>query len=131
MKYSKQTYFVIAAAIVTALVAALLLQFLLIRVFGANGTVATVYRDGIVLDTIDLDRVEEPYNITILRDDGGENVILVEPGQISVYAATCRDQICVNQGPISDGTRPIVCLPHRIVIQIGSGSDDVADALGG
>ena len=59
---------------------------------------------------------------------GAENVILVEPNQISMQSATCPDHLCVKQGAISDGILPIVCLPNHIRISIASdeeGSYDV------
>ena len=89
--------------------------------------IASVYQNGNFVQGIDLSRVDAPYTITVTGIRNRENVILVEPGRISVQSATCRDQICVNQGPISDGIRPIVCLPHRVVIQVATTRTDIAD----
>ena len=96
-----------------------------------TGTVATVYHQDSPVEIIDLDSVDAPFYFTVTGEGGQENVVFVEPGQISVQSATCRDQICVHQGPITDGSRPIVCLPHRLVIQIDRGPGDQADAVGG
>ena len=66
--------------------------------------------------------------ITIDGENGAENVVLVEPGQISMQSASCPDHLCVKQGTISDGILPIVCLPNHIRISIASdeeGSFDV------
>jgi len=105
---------------------------LLLNHFFREGRVATVYHRSIPIETIDLNRVDAPFRFTITGEEGAENVVFVEPGQISVESATCRDQICVHQGPITDGTRPIVCLPHQMVIQIRRSPDDPADiAVGG
>ena len=41
-----------------------------------------------------------------------------------------RDQICVHQGYISDGSQPIVCLPNRLIIQIQGGGDALDAAAG-
>jgi len=110
--------------------AAVITQLLLIRA-PHEGRVAAIYVGPRLVDTIDLDRVTEPYQITILADNGLENVILIEPGQISMLSSTCRDQICVHQGPITDGVTPIVCLPHRVVIEIRRIPGDPVDAVGG
>ena len=109
---------------------AALAQLILTRL-PQTGAIATVYHQDTPIEVIDLDHVDTPFYFTITGEGGRENVVFVEPGQISVQSATCPDQICVHQGPITDGARPIVCLPHRIVIQIGPGPDDAVDAVGG
>lgn len=91
--------------------------------------VARISRDGVVLEEIALNQVTERYTL-VLEDDSGSNTILVEPGRICVVEADCPDQICVEQGFISDGTVPIVCLPHRLVIEIVGGGDDFDAAAG-
>ncbi|MCL2568621.1 MAG: NusG domain II-containing protein [Oscillospiraceae bacterium] len=113
------------------LVLVALLAQLLLTHFRSDGTIATIYHQNIPLKTIDLGRVDTPYTFTVTGEGGAENVVLIESGQISIQSATCRDQICVHQGPIRDGTHPIVCLPHRVVIQIDRRPDDAADAVGG
>ena len=42
----------------------------------------------------------------------------VEPGAISVTEADCPDGICVRQGKLTTAGVPIVCMPHRLVIEI-------------
>ena len=54
----------------------------------------------------------------------------MEPGRIRVSAADCPDQVCVEQGYISDGTVPIVCLPHGLVIEIVGGEEPLDGAAG-
>ena len=83
---------------------------------GKNHGTAKIYRDGECLYTIDLEAVEEPYQLTVIGI--AENVIEVEKGRIRVVSATCPDHICVEQGWISDGITPIVCLPNKLVIQL-------------
>ena len=80
-------------------------------------------------EEIDLERVTEPRTLT-LEDGRGRNTVLVERGRICVSEADCPDQICVKQGWISDGTVPIVCLPHRLVIEITGDGGDVDGAAG-
>ena len=43
--------------------------------------------------------------------------------------ADCPDKICVNHATISDVGESIVCLPHRVVVEIVSsdGETDNAD----
>ena len=92
--------------------------------------VAAITLDGEVLDEIDLTQVQEPYSFTVTGKDGLTNTVLVEPGRIRVSAADCPDHICVDQGFISDGTVPIVCLPHKLMISISGGGEDLDGAAG-
>jgi len=92
--------------------------------------VARIVLDGEVVEEIDLTRVETPYSFPVESGTGGENTILVEPGRIRVSQADCPDQICVEQGPISDGTVPIVCLPHKLIVEIVGGGEELDAAAG-
>ena len=99
--------------------------------FGAEGLELTVYLDGELVRTIDLSQVEEGYTFSV-DSSAGTNTIQVEPGRIRVSRADCPDQVCVGQGWISTSAAPIVCLPHRLVIQIGSAQDPAGpDAVTG
>ncbi|MCD8117715.1 MAG: NusG domain II-containing protein [Oscillospiraceae bacterium] len=86
-----------------------------------GGTEAVIYVNGEEYQRIDLAAVAIPYEFTI-ETEYGYNIIRVSHGAIQVTEADCSEQVCVDQGQISDGAVPIVCLPHRIVIQIEDGS---------
>lgn len=83
-----------------------------------GSTMANIYLDGQCIRSIDLSQVTEPWSFTV-EGPAGANTVLVEPGRICVSHADCPDQVCVNQGWISNSVVPIVCLPNRLVIQIG------------
>ncbi len=57
----------------------------------------------------------------VLDTDWGHNVLTVSGKGIYMEEADCPDQICVRQGEISMELETIVCLPHRIVVEISSG----------
>ena len=82
-----------------------------------GGSVAAIYVDGALYDTIDLNAVAVAYERTI-RTEYGWNTIWVSHGAIQVADADCPGHDCVKQGAVTDGVIPIVCLPHRLVIQI-------------
>ena len=44
--------------------------------------------------------------------------------------ADCPDQVCVRQGWVQDRTVPIVCLPHRLVIEIVGGEGELDGGAG-
>ena len=96
--------------------------WLALNIFG-GGTVAVITVNGEEYRRIDLAKVTESYEIDI-DTEYGHNTVLVEPGRISVTEADCPDGICVAQGAMDKGGVPIICMPHRLVIQIeGSGID--------
>jgi len=92
------------------------------------GDVANIYRDGVLIKSVDLSAVKEPYSFT-LQNGGDVNVISVEHGRIRISDANCPDKLCVRQGWISDSAAPIVCLPHRLVITISSAVTPYYDAI--
>jgi hypothetical protein len=91
--------------------------FLLIKNIHVQNPVAYIYLKGELIEKIDLNAVAIPYEFTV-ESELGSNTIKVGHGSIAVVEADCPEQICVNQGSISDSSVPIVCLPHRLVIQI-------------
>lgn len=102
---------------------------LLLRGRGEDDPVARITRDGVLLEEIELNKVDQPYTLTF-EDGSGRNVITVEQGRIRVSEADCPDRVCVDQGWISDGTVPIVCLPHRLMIQIKGGGGELDGGAG-
>ncbi|MCM1024835.1 MAG: NusG domain II-containing protein [Roseburia sp.] len=106
------------------LLCALSLWFLL-RPREANfACVAEIYQDGKLLTRISLDEVPESYTFTITGTKGGENQVEVRPGGIGIVSADCPDGLCVRQGFLSAPGIPIVCLPHRLVIQVRPADDE-------
>ena len=98
--------------------------------FSAGGSVAVITQDGKELQRIDLSKVKNSYTIRVDHPDGGYNIILVEKGRISVTEASCPDKICIRQGKITDSSKPIVCLPNKMMIIIeGAGSSAGADSV--
>lgn len=103
--------------------------WLLLRNGDTDAPTARILRDGVLLEEIDLNQVEESYTLTF-EDERGTNTVLVEPGRIRISEADCPDQVCVNQGFISDGTVPIVCLPHRLLVEIVGAEGDLDGGAG-
>lgn len=93
-------------------------------------SIARITLDGRVVKEIDLDALREPVTLTLEGPGGFSNTILAEPGRVCVESAGCPDQICVQQGFITDGTVPIVCLPNRLIIEITGGGDELDAAAG-
>ena len=109
-----RTWIILIAA--AAAVLALLSWLLLTN--RREGTVVEVIQDGVVLRQIDLSAVTGEYSFEVEWPGGGSNTVRVQPGRICVSAADCPDKICIAQGWLSDQAAPVVCLPHRLVIQV-------------
>ena len=60
--------------------------------------------------------VEDTYEIA--QEDGSVNVIAVEDGAVFMQEANCRDGLCIRQGKMRNGAKTIVCLPHKLVVQL-------------
>lgn len=54
----------------------------------------------------------------IAQEDGSLNVIRVQKGAVFMEEANCRDGLCIRQGKMRNGAKTIVCLPHKVVVQI-------------
>lgn len=66
-------------------------------------------------------KVELPLSedtIFTVKTEQGYNIIKIEGGYASIQDADCRDQICVEHKRIHLTGETIVCLPHKLVIEI-------------
>ena len=86
------------------------------NIYGNADRYVEIYSDGKLYKEIKLDE-ELSYEFTV-KSDGGTNVIVISKGEVYMHSSSCRDQICVRQGPVSRLGRSIVCLPNRIYIEI-------------
>ena len=80
---------------------------------------ADIIQNGQLIRRVSL---SQPTRFTIEWEDG-YNIIEVSDGKIRIIESDCRDQICVKHGALT-GHTPIVCLPHKLVIQAGSEPSD-------
>ena len=77
---------------------------------------ATVTVNGEVLREIDLSaKKDEEF---IIETSEGNNKVVVKDGGIAIVEADCSDGVCVYQGVASKPGDMIVCLPHRVIIEV-------------
>lgn len=76
---------------------------------------ATVTVDGEVLETIELGQQLQQFRIETRH---GLNLIEVKDESIRMLEADCPDKLCVWSGAISQVNETIVCLPHRLIVEI-------------
>ena len=107
----KKDIIIIALALLAALALYLVSQVTL----GAEASVVVVTVDGEEVLRKPL-AMENRYEIA--QDDGSLNVIRVEDGAVFMEEANCRDGLCIRQGKMRNGAKTIVCLPHKVVVQL-------------
>jgi len=122
LKSNKFWVIVLGGLLVLSVVSA----FLLARVPAGY---AHIYKDGELIDTVNLFLVSEPYTILI---EGTGNIIEADRGRIRMLEANCPDESCVRLGWVSGGVVPIVCLPNRVIITLsGNNNEHDIDAVVG
>ncbi len=57
------------------------------------------------------------------------NSLVIQNGECFIESSNCNNQICVETGKISKTGERIVCLPHRLSIQIEGGKAVEVDAI--
>ncbi|MFD2729972.1 NusG domain II-containing protein [Enterococcus camelliae] len=91
-----------------------------------KATTAVLRVDGKEIRTFSLAQKGKTYTYKYEADDGDYNIIEVSGNKIRISDANCGDLICVQRGWISKKGESIVCLPHKLVIEIqtSAGGDD-------
>lgn len=101
--------------------------FLVLGLSGRReGASVRILLDGQLCGTYDLHRDRE----LVVACSGGFNRVVIEDGQVYVAEADCPDGWCVRHAKVSRAGEVIVCLPHRLVVEIG-GSAPPVDAYTG
>ncbi len=80
-----------------------------------SGSSVQVTVDGEVLGVYDLYKNQE---IPITIDGEVANVLVIKDGVADMISANCPDQICVDTAAISARGETIVCLPHKVVVEV-------------
>lgn len=117
-----------AGIIIVALVMLLAMQ--LTR--GEEGNQIQITLDGKIYGTYALSKDQ---TIEVKNGDF-YNKVRIEDGKAYMEEANCPDGYCEEQGKISGHTQTIVCLPHKLVVEVldngeadTSDSEEVPDAI--
>ena len=117
---------------IVLLVLLIVLSFLPVVIFSYNQSTAgnddftaVISADGEVVHQIALkdDGERETY---VYEDSHGHTNTIIRVGtKVYMTEASCPDQLCVRQGEITKVGETIVCLPHRLLVEIQSDNPDV------
>jgi hypothetical protein len=105
------------------LIAAGLILFVIMKVTMQAGAMAVVYVNGEKIQEYSLN-TDASYSLT---GEYGKNVLVIKDGSAYMEDADCPDKLCVKMGSVSKGGETIVCLPHKLVIQIEADEDGEYD----
>lgn len=93
-----------------------------------NPLVANIKVDGKLVRSVEL--TEEEQIIEIETEDG-LNILKVHDYGIEMIEADCPDQLCLTFGFVKRAGGTIVCLPHKMIVEIEGdlGEGDDMDAI--
>ena len=111
---------IILAVVIVLIAAAGLLLFVFNR---EQGSTVSVKVDGTQIASYPL---SENREVPIKTGDNDEhiNVLVIKDGKASIGEADCPDKICVETRAVSYVGETVVCLPHKLVIEITNQNAD-------
>ena len=112
---------IILAALVIAIAAT---GLILLNIFKTEGSFVAVKIDGKETARYPLSVNTE---VVIETENNGKNTLVIEDGKAFVKDVNCPDKICEGHSKISYKGETIVCLPHKLVIEIVA--DETTDEL--
>ena len=62
-------------------------------------------------------------DVVFEEEPGSYNIVTIKNGAVSVPQANCHSQVCVHNQPISKKGESIICLPHKLIVEIDSSKD--------
>lgn len=105
--------------------ASMMLLILYRAVQSQNGSVI-IYQNGERIRTCLL---TEEQTITIGDPMEGYNILVISKDGVYIREADCPDRLCVKHRKISKGGESIICLPHKLVVQIEAEDAEQLDAV--
>ena len=86
-----------------------------------NAVTVTVAGKTVLITSLDRDFEQE------ITTEFGTNTLVIKDGYADIISADCRGNDCVHQAKISKNGEIIVCLPHKMVVQITSYNESEND----
>lgn len=73
--------------------------------------------------------LSEERTVALPYEDEGYNLLFISDDKASISDADCPDGLCIRARSISRNGESIICLPHKLVIQIESKEESELDAV--
>lgn len=92
---------------------------------GFNNTYAEITVAGKLYKTVPLS-AHTGEEIIEVNTKWGTNIVKVQDNKIGIIDADCPDKVCMNPTYIEKVGESLVCLPHKVMIEIkGQAEDDI------
>lgn len=113
--------------IILAVLAAAAFLFIYQRyVATSEGAKVLVQRNGETIASYPLTGEE---HLIFTDENGNKNVLIIRDKKAYMEEANCPDKLCVKQRAITKTGESIICLPHKLVVQIIGGEEGQVDAV--
>lgn len=73
--------------------------------------------------------LEGKEQIITIENEHGKNVLKVHDGGIEMIEADCPDQVCTGMGFVNKTGGIIVCLPHKLAVEIKGEQKEEIDGV--
>ncbi len=103
--------------LVTVILVIAVAGLLFVNATKVQGNRVVVKIDGVETKVYSLSENAE-FEIKTGENDENINVVVIKNGKVYVTEANCPDGICEEYRPISYIGQTIICLPHKVVIEI-------------
>ena len=101
-------------ALIIGIVIIAVIGLFFVMMMRKDGKQVVITVDGTVYQQVSLEKDE-----TIeVKTEHGVNVVKIENGAVSMESADCPDKVCVNHASIKKSGETIVCLPHKVVVEV-------------
>lgn len=67
--------------------------------------------------------------VYVISGETGYNLLVISGGEAFITDADCPDRLCMKQKAISGKGESIICLPHKLVIQVEAKEESDLDAV--
>ena len=84
---------------------------------GLNNTYAEITVAGKLYKTVPLS-AHTGEDIIGINTKWGTNIVQVKDNKIGIIDADCPDKVCMNPAYIEKAGESLVCLPHKVMIEI-------------
>ncbi|MNI61528.1 hypothetical protein D3C73_1168070 [compost metagenome] len=90
--------------------------------------VAKITVDGKLFKTVSLTKEEQTVEV---KTEFGSNTLKIHDYGIEMHDADCKDKVCFTFGFVDRNGGTIICLPHRLMVEIEgpSGEGDDVDVI--
>lgn len=90
------------------------------KAYGSSGDTVTITVNQKVYGNYSLDQDKTIH----IKNESGTNVVRIQNHEVWMEEADCPDGYCMEQGHISQSHQTLVCLPHKLVVEVSDTSEN-------